>query len=140
MNIIMLVLWLVPIGLNVYWDKDGRKPNYLQMFMLRGITAILHGIVFDMTCRIFPPDLYRYSMWELVLIWTPLFTFQVTSFWILFELGLNLVRGREAFYFDRKERDSGWIDKIFDHLGSGAHLAAKIMALILCVLSILRLV
>lgn len=137
MILFILLLWLIPIAANVYIDRNGKKPEYMQVFVLRGMAAIIHGILTDMVCHIFPNDLYRYSMWELVLIYLPLLVFQVTSFWILFEISLNVVRGRELLYFDRKERDSGWIDKLFDRLGNGAHLAAKLMALVFCIISII---
>lgn len=135
MKTFILLLWLIPIALNVYVDRDGRKPNYLQMFLIRGLAAVLHAVILDVTCDVFPDNLWRYNAIELMLIWMPVLLFQVTSFWILFELVLNIVRGRELLYFDRQERDSGWIDQIFDALGNGAHLAAKIVALIICILS-----
>ena len=135
----MLLLWLIPIGVNVYMDRNGRKPDYLKMFVLRGIAAIVHGVLFDIVVGYLPDNLHTYSVWGLFVLWLPLLTFQVTSFWIIFELALNRVRGREWLYFDRKERDSGWVDQIFDALGNGAHLAAKIAALILLILSTISL-
>lgn len=137
MKTFILLLWLIPIALNVYADRNGRKPNYLQMFVIRGFAAILHAILLDVCCHVFPDKLWNYNAVELLLIWAPVLLFQVTSFWILFEFGINIVRKRELFYFDRKENDSGWIDQIFDVLGNGAHLAAKIVALIICILSIM---
>ena len=137
MKTFILLLWLIPIALNVYVDRDGRKPNYLQMFVIRGFAAILHAIILDVVCDVFPDNLWRYNAIELILIWMPVFLFQITSFWILFEIFLNIVRKRELFYFDRQENDSGWTDQIFDALGNGAHLAAKIVALIICVLSVM---
>lgn len=134
---LILLLWLIPIAANVYWDRNGRKPDYLQMFVIRGMAAIVHGVILDIVCSIFPENLWSYSVLELFLMWLPILLFQTTSFWLLFEAALNIVRGRELFYFDRKERDSGWIDKIFDGLGNGAHLIAKILALITCVISIM---
>lgn len=139
MTTFILLLWLIPIAVNVYVDRNGRKPDYLKMFVLRGIAAILHGVLFDVVVGYFPDNLHTYSIWGLFMLWLPLLTFQVTSFWIIFELALNKVRGREWLYFDRKENDSGWIDKLFDWLGNGAHLFAKIAALIICILSILTL-
>ena len=136
---LMLLLWLIPIGVNVYMDRNGRKPDYLKMFVLRGIAAIVHGVLFDIVVGYLPDNLHTYSVWGLFVLWLPLLTFQVTSFWIIFELALNRVRGREWLYFDRKERDSGWVDQIFDALGNGAHLAAKIAALILLILSTISL-
>lgn len=133
----ILFLWLIPIAVNVYADRNGRKPNYGMMFVLRGMAALSHAVIFDIVCNYFPDNLHLYSHWQLFLIFLPLLLFYTTSFWIIFELALNMVRGRELLYFDRKERDSGWIDKIFDALGNGAHLVAKILALVLCVLSIM---
>lgn len=133
----ILLLWLIPIAANVYMDRNGRKPEYIQMFILRGMAAIIHAILLDVVCDVFPDNLWTYSVWGLILIWLPVLIFQTTSFWILFEIALNIVRKREVFYFDRKEHDSGWIDRIFDALGSGIHLLAKIIALVICILSII---
>lgn len=116
-----LFLWLIPIGVNVWVDRKGRKPNYLMMFMLRGMASIVHAVLFDPTV---PMDYF------LILI------FQVTSFWILFDLLLNALRGRPALYYDTKEGDSGWIEKIFARLGPTAYAAAKVGALTACILAI----
>lgn len=135
----ILFLWLIPIAVNVYVDRNGRKPYYPLVFIFRGAAAIIHGVIFDLVLDYFPKDWYGYNLWDTVLIMAPLILFQLTSFWILFELALNHVRGREPFYFDRTENDSGWIDKLFDKLGNGAHLLAKVIALIVCILSIITL-
>ena len=135
MTTLILLLWLIPIAINVYIDRNGKKPNYAQVFIFRGVAALLHAILFDVAVGWLPDNLYQYSVLELLLIWLPMLLFQITSFWILFELALNKVRGREWLYFDRSENDSGWIDRIFNNLGNGAHLAAKIAALITCILS-----
>lgn len=132
----ILLLWLIPIAANVYADRNGRKPNYLQMFIIRGMAAIFHAILLDVSVGYFPENLWDYSALDMLLMWMPILLFQTTSFWIVFEISLNIVRGRELFYFDRKERDSGIIDRVFDALGSGAHLLAKIAALVVCILSI----
>lgn len=137
--ILWFVMWLIPIGVNIYIDKDGKKPNYFLVFIFRAVAAIAHGIVYDLFFDYFPTEWSSYNYIETFLIYAPILFFQVTSFWILFELGLNIVRGRELLYFDRKENDSGWIDQIFDVLGNGAHLIAKIFALIICILSIMSL-
>lgn len=133
----ILLLWLIPIAVNVYADRNGRKPNYGMMFVIRGMAALTHAIIFDLVCDYFPDNLHLYSVWQLFLMYLPLLLFYTTSFWILFELALNIVRKRELFYYDRKEDDSGWIDQIFDVLGNGAHLIAKVIALTVCVLSIM---
>lgn len=117
-----LLLWLIPIGLNVYADKDGRKPNYLLMFVLRGIAAILHGVLFN------PQNMGDY--------W-PVLLFQVTSFWLIFEIALNIVRGREIFYYDMKEKDSGWLDRFFALTGPFWHFFAKLVTFALLIWSII---
>jgi hypothetical protein len=122
MKILLLLLWLVPIAINIYADKDGDKPNYLQVFILRGFCAILHGALFN------PQGWVDYE---------PILIFQVTSYWLLFEIGLNAVRGRALLYYDTVEKDSGWIDRFFALAGREWHLAAKISAFILMVWSII---
>lgn len=117
-----LLLWLIPIGLNVYADKDGRKPNYLMMFVLRGMAAILHGVLFN------PQNMGDY--------W-PVLLFQVTSFWLIFEIALNIVRGREVFYYDTKEKDSGWLDRLFAWAGPFWHFFAKLVTFALLIWSII---
>jgi hypothetical protein len=67
----------------------------------------------------------------------PLFLFQVTSFWLIFEIALNIVRGREVFYYDRKEKDSGWIDRFFAWAGPVWHFIAKLITFALMVWSII---
>ncbi len=117
-----LTLWLLPISGNIYLDRKGRKPFYLAMFIIRGIAAICHGVLFN------PQNTADYL---------PVFIFQVTSFWLLFELGLNILQKRPLLYYDRKEGDSGWIDRFFAFVGPTWHAVAKFCALIVCILSII---
>lgn len=120
MTILFLSLWLIPIAANIYWDRNGRKPNYLQMFIIRGMAAILHAILFN------PKDTTE---------WIPILIFQVTSFWIFFEIGLNIVRGKPIMYYDNVEGDSGMIDRFFKVAGVELHFIAKCACIILMVLS-----
>lgn len=122
MKTFFLLLWLLPIAANVWADAKGRKPNYLMMFVIRGMAAILHGILFD------PQNLKDYF---------PVFVFQVTSFWLLFEIGLNIVRKKPILYYDTTEHDSGWIDKFFSFTGREFHFFCKVIALLLIVFSII---
>jgi len=117
-----LLLWLIPIAANVWADANGRKPIYLVMFILRGMAAILHGVLFD------PHTLQDYF---------PVFIFQVTSFWLLFEIALNIVRKKPILYYDTTEHDSGWIDKFFSLTGREFHFFCKLLALIILVFSII---
>jgi hypothetical protein len=119
---LFLLLWLIPIAVNIYTDRKGRKPNYLQMFIIRGMAAILHGILFN------PHNMLDYL---------PVFIFQVTSFWVLFEIGLNIIRKKPLLYYDQKELDSGILDRFFAKRGTTIHLIAKIVAVLLCILSVI---
>lgn len=135
MKTFMFCLWLIPILVNVYIDRNGKKPNYLIVNTLRGMAAIVHGVLFDLACHIFPVEWSHYTYWETFLIFLPLIIFWTTSYWIIFEAVLNKVRGKEFFYFDTVEHDSGLIDRLFSVLGERAHFVAKMIALFLCIAS-----
>ncbi len=121
-EIIVLLLWLIPIAANVYMDRKGRKPNYIQMFLLRGMAAILHAILFN------PHNVYD---------WLPILIFQVTSFWLIFEIALNLVRGKHFLYYDHLEGDSGYIDRFFAWAGEKFHAVCKMLCFAVMVWSII---
>ena len=93
----MINLWFLFIGLEVYrnWyiiEKKKSKPDYLQSFILRGMAAILHGVFLDV---------------QNTAEWVPILAFQLCSFWVLFDLFLNFVRGKEIFHIGT----ANWIDK-----------------------------
>jgi hypothetical protein len=125
-----LLIWFVPIGLNIWADANGRKPNYVMMFFLRAFAFIAYGI------------LWTLPTYDWFLKWWPVALYQLTSYWLLFELGLNIAynirekESRSLLYFDQKEKDSGWIDKFFarfPHL----HTPAKIGSAIVMVVAII---
>lgn len=120
-----LLVWLIPIWVNVEWDKDGRKPVYAQMFILRGMAAFSHWLLFVRS-----PDQMPLLAWLLV--------FEVTSFWLVFEIWLNLRRGNALLYYDTVEKDSGYIDRFFAWAGQGWHFVAKVSALALMIYCIIR--
>lgn len=128
-----LLLWLVPIGLNTWADANGRKPNYIIMFILRAGAMILYGTLWV------DEILYTFQDWLPVIY---VFTYCITSFWILFELGLNIIynirenENRSLLYFDQKEGDSGWIDRFFKRYPN-LHTSTKVISLILMVTSII---
>jgi hypothetical protein len=127
-----LLLWLVPIGLNTWADANGRKPNYIIMFILRGVALILYGTLWV------DEILYTFQDWLPVIF---VFIYCMTSFWILFELALNVIyniregENRSLLYFDQKEGDSGWIDRFFKR-NPQLHTIAKVISLILMIVSI----
>jgi hypothetical protein len=123
-----LLIWLLPIAFNVWTDRKGRKPDYLVTFIIRGIASILYlGWVWDAQGG--------YHLIEDVVNLTPLIMFMVTSWWLFFEVGLNLVRGKNLLYFDTVEKDSGWIDKFFAKYQK-LHTPTKLFALLIMALSI----
>jgi hypothetical protein len=93
-----MILWLLYIITEAYIQynliKIGWKPNYIQLFLIRGVFAILHGAFIDVA------NWYEGGI---------LIGFQLCSFWILFDLILNKLRGK---VWDYKGKDSGWLDKI----------------------------
>lgn len=123
-----LLIWLLPISFNVWTDRKGRKPDYLVMFILRGCAAILYlGWIWDVQGGYNLIDDFK-NIWSLVL-------FMVTSWWLFFEVGLNIVRGKSLLYYDIKEKDSGWIDRFFAKYKK-LHTPAKLFALLLLLLSL----
>lgn len=130
-----LLLWLIPIAINVYLDRKGRVPFYLLVNIARGAAAILHGILM-LTGVDYTP--WTMTGWELVQLWAPIFLFQVTSYWILFDLGINIVQHKPSLlYADRKEHNSGWVEKLFAKLPVGFYYIAKLAALVVLILSII---
>ena len=88
-----LFIWLLPIAFNVWTDRKGRKPDYLVMFILRGCAAILYlGWVWDAQGGYHLIEDFK-DNWSLVL-------FCLTSYWLLFEAGWNVVNGKLKKYFN----------------------------------------
>lgn len=119
-NILKLLPWIAFIIGHAFFDfykiKGNDKPIYLQSFIIRGIAAILHALLFD------PQN---------TIDWLPVLLFQVTSFWIIFPLLLNGLRRKPALYVGAQ---SGWIDGYFlNHPVN--QVIAKVAALIVLVLS-----
>jgi hypothetical protein len=120
-----LILWFVFIGLESYRnyyliEVKKSRPIYIQSFIGRCMAAILHGVLFD------PQVMADYA---------PVFFFQLTSFWILFDLSLNYFRKKPLLYMGEK---SGWIDRAFIWLNSDAWLFfCKVLSLVVCVFSII---
>jgi len=131
MNItIALLTWFIPIAVNVYLDRNGAKRNYLQVNMIRGIVLILHAVFFFNLQG-------GYFRSEDIIRNTPIIIYYFTSYWLFFEIGLNIVRNRASiWYYDTKELDSGWIDGFFAKYPS-LHKPAKTLAAVLLLLSII---
>jgi hypothetical protein len=99
-----MIYWLLFIILEirrhyVIVEIDKERPNYLASFGMRAFFGFV-GV-----CIMYPyvdPVMEIYKAWVYVL-------FQLTSFWILFDLGLNLYRQKPWYH---KGKNSGWLDKL----------------------------
>lgn len=102
MTTLLLVLWLVVIAVNVYLDRKGPKRIYLVVNTIRGMAMIIHAALFGVG-----PTEYLFL--------AAIVTYQVTAYFIFFPLWLNMVTGKTPYltYIDRKENDSGWVDRYF---------------------------
>lgn len=126
-NLLLLLPWFIPIFINAWMDRKGAKRDYRIVFIFRVMASILHGILMQVSPS-YSDDFY----WPEFL---PILVFQVTSFWIFFELILNKLRGNSMFYYDQKEGDSGWIDRFFKWAGPTWHKVAKGLCFVVMVLA-----
>ena len=118
---ILLIIWLLFIVAEAYRNYriieiGNSRPDYLQSFVLRGMAAIGHGVLFD------PANMGEYL---------PVFIFQVSSFWVLFPVVLNYMRQKPLLYYNTT---SGWIARVFAWIGSdGFYFFCKILSLVVSV-------
>lgn len=132
-----LITWLIPIAINIYVDRHGAKRNYLQVNSIRGFVLIVHSVIFF---KLEGGDFY----WRDIQRNAPIVTFYISSYWIFFDAGLNVVTGRVKqlgfwkgiLYRDTKEKDSGWIEKLFVNNTVG-YVVSKSIALLLLICSII---
>lgn len=120
-----LLLWILYIAIDVWTnyaiiEKMKGRPNYLLMNIIRGGAFILYGaFVWD----------FQAAIWYL-----NVFVFCVTSFWLLFDLSLNVARNKHPLYIGA---ESGFIDR-FGVKNQGIYYFAKLCALIILILSIIN--
>ena len=83
-----MILWLFYIIIDAIanWymiEKKKSVPDYLPMTLFRGLMLIVIGsLVFHTTLE---------NVWQWIL-------FSTTSFWLLFDILINLLRGKNIFY------------------------------------------
>lgn len=82
-----MILWfiyiLIDAFINWYWiEKRKTVPNYMILTIVRGWFFIVIGITVPIT-----PDIF--------LEWL---AFTTCSFWVLFDITLNLLRGKKIIY------------------------------------------
>ncbi|MEM5811094.1 MAG: hypothetical protein QXP66_04325 [Candidatus Aenigmatarchaeota archaeon] len=78
------------------------------------MASILHGIF----CNVQDLEQYFY-----------LVVFQTSSFWLFFDLTLNLLRKKDIFYLG----ENSLIDKLFKRMGKVVLIFAKIIVLVICI-------
>jgi len=113
-----MIYWLIYILLEAFiqskYIKVGNKPPYLVLFLIRGMASIIQGgAILNV----------QYGTWQYPI----LLGFQVCSFWIVFDLFLNYLRGEKWNY---KGANSGKLDKI----SYPYYYILKGISLILCII------
>jgi hypothetical protein len=115
----MIFLWFLYIigeayGQSIFFKKsESFKPDYRILWIFRGFASILHGIALQINSE----------LTELQYVY--LVGFQLCTFWILFDLILNKLRGKKWHYiggsdsskFDRIAPIPYWILKAFALIG-----------------------
>lgn len=117
-----LLLWAAYVALDVWInfyiiEVNKSRPNYLLMNIWRGAAFILYGaFVWDFQNQVWYWNIFLYS---------------VASFWLLFDLSLNIARKKHPLYIGA---ESGWIDR-FGFKNQGFYYMCKVFALIILVLA-----
>lgn len=121
-----MIYWLAFIPLfnllDYFVTRNGRKPNYLKYNLVKTIVGIL---IFAF--------IGNFDSWSrFILSGITVSIFELTSFWIIYEVIRNIWTKQHLFYFDKFERDSGGVDRFFAD-NPDLHVPAKIAALVLCI-------
>jgi hypothetical protein len=125
----IFITWLVVIELKSWVDfyqieKLKRKISHGFEIGVVAIIAVLHQGLSGVN-KIEEVEL---AGWILL--------FQTMSYWLLFDLSLNLMRGKEPFYIGENAKS----DKLFRKLGMGTYFMSKVFALILMIVAIVQLI
>lgn len=96
-TLVLMALWLFIIIAETFRNyyiievvKD--RPNYLQSFIIRGMVALVHAILFN------PHNFHE---------WLPILIYQCATFFVIFSPLLNFTRNESFFYLGKT---SGIID------------------------------
>lgn len=129
-----MIPWLIfiPFFNLVDWKitHKGGKPNYKRYNLTKAVFGI--GCFFLVA---------NFDSWQRFLIsGLVMAIFELTSFWLIYELIRNLwsrrpLTWRELLYFDFTENDSGFWDNFFAKYGWNFHAFCKLLALIICIIS-----
>jgi hypothetical protein len=118
-----LIIWQLYVSFDVWInyriiEVNDSRPNYLLMNIVRGVAFVLYGrFVWDLSL-----DMEAF----IILVYC------TTSFWLLFDIGLNRARKKHPLYIGQH---SGWIDQYgfkypaLYYLGKAVALAALIFSI-----------
>lgn len=119
-----LFIWVAFIAIDVWInyriiEVNDARPNYLLLNIIRGGAFILYGaFVWD----------FQNQVWY----WN-IFVYSVASFWLLFDLALNIARKKPLHI----GQNSGYIDQ-FGFKNPGIYYFGKVCALALLTFSIIN--
>lgn len=122
MTTLKLFVWLLYIAFDVWINYQiievkKVRPNYLFLNITRGGIFILYGAwIWDFQNQVWYWNIFLYS---------------VASFWLLFDLSLNIARKKHPLYIGA---ESGWIDR-FGFKNRGFYYMCKVFAMIILVLA-----
>ena len=121
-----MIFWIIFIILEIIRnyiliEKKKIRPNYAGSFIWRAF--------FGLVCYILAHRGYVDPIVNIVNN-IPFIIWQLTSFWIFFDIGLNLSRGKPIGY---KGKTSGWLDR----LPVAYYWLFKVIALIIMVYTII---
>lgn len=121
-----MIYWLAFIPsfnlLDYFVTRNGRKPNYLKYNLVKTIVGLI--------CFVFMGE---FSSWSRFFIsGVVVAIFELTSFWLGYEIIRNIWTKKHLLYFDQFELDSGGVDLFFAK-NPDLHTPAKIAALVLCI-------
>lgn len=125
MTTIYLLIWVVYIAADVWCnfyiiEQINSRPDYLKLNIIRGVAFVLYGrFVWDLWL-----DLHSLYI----------FLYCTTSFWLLFDLVLNISRGKHPLYIGQ---NSGYIDQ-YGFKNPFLYYVFKVFALAALVFSIAK--
>jgi hypothetical protein len=124
----IFITWIIVIELKAWVDfyqieKLKRKISHGFEIGVVAIIAVLHQALSGVN---------KIEEWELA-GWILLF--QTMSYWTFFDASLNLMRGKEVFYYGENAAS----DRLFQKWGTGTYFMSKIFALVLMIAGIVQL-
>lgn len=129
-----MMTWLIFIAAEIYrnWyiiEKKKSTPNYLQSFIIRAMAAIIHGAYLDMVYNVFG-DVSGYGYWDLIKLLAPVFIFQASLFYTLFDPILNKLRDKPFTHLGK----GNWLDRLLQK-SDMVYWLLKVAALFLFIVS-----